>query len=168
MAQKREKEEKQITDMLCAAEVQLEDLPFTVKGRKTSGSAGVIRAYSMTGEEQMDSIDTIVNSASPDLMGGEENTVDWLLHKLIDGKLAEKGEDRTFNQKICGELAGRNAPVISEEEECISRIRGIRSLPFRKTNESSNSGVWIVLLCDPCRRDETSAERRDGRSCGEF
>ncbi len=123
MAQKREKEEKQITDMLCAAEVRLEALPFTVKGRKTNGSAGVIRAYSMTGEEQIDSIDTIVNSASPDLMGGKENTVDWLLHKLIDGKLTEKGEDCTFNQKICVELAGRNAPVISEEEECISRIR---------------------------------------------
>ena len=123
MTQERKKEEKQITDMLCAAEVELEALPFTVKGRRTKESAEVIRAYSMAGEKQIESIDTVVNSASPDLMGGKENTVDWMLHKLIDGKLAEKDEDCTFNQKICRELADGNAPAFSKGEECISRIR---------------------------------------------
>ena len=104
MTQERKKEEKQITDMLCAAEVELEALPFTVKGRRTKESAEVIRAYSMAGEKQIESIDTVVNSASPDLMGGKENTVDWMLHKLIDGKLAEKDEDlqiASLNGHLC-------------------------------------------------------------------
>ena len=112
MAQKREKEEKQITDMLCAAEVRLEDLPFTVKGGKTNGSAGVIRAYSMTGEEQIDSIDTIVNSASPDLMGGKENTVENFLKnnkKTVEGVRTAKIVHRVaskhgIDMPICEEV----------------------------------------------------------------
>ena len=54
MTQERKKEEKQITDMLCAAEVELEALPFTVKGRRTKESAEVIRTYSRAGEKQID------------------------------------------------------------------------------------------------------------------
>ena len=52
--------------------------------------------------EQTVLINAIVNSASPDLMGGREGTVDWEIHRLIDEKL--KSKKITFNQKICQEL----------------------------------------------------------------
>lgn len=123
MERKREKKGKQIADMLCAVEIELKDLPFTVKSGKENVNVAKLTVCGMEAEKQSDSIDTIVNSASPDLMGGEANTVDRTLHELIDQKLKENNVESTFNQMICSELAAGNDFVLSEDEACLSRIR---------------------------------------------
>lgn len=101
MERKREKKGKQVADMLCAVEIKLQDLPFTVKNGKENENVAKLTAYGMEAEKQIDSIDTIVNSALPELMGGEANTVDRTLHELIDQKLKENKVESTFNQMIC-------------------------------------------------------------------
>lgn len=123
MERKREKKGKQVADMLCAVEIELKDLPFTAKSGKENVNVAKLTVCGMEAEKQIDSIDTIVNSASPDLMGGEVKTVDWTLHELIDQKLKENNVESTFNQMICSELAAGNESVLSKDEACISRIR---------------------------------------------
>lgn len=123
MERKREKKGKQVADMLCAVEIELKDLPFTAKSGKENVNVAKLTVCGMEAEKQIDSIDTIVNSASPDLMGGEVKTVDWTLHELIDQKLKENNVESTFNQMICSELAAGNDSVLSKDEACISRIR---------------------------------------------
>lgn len=123
MRKKVKEKGKQIVDILCAVETKLEALPFTVKSGEGNKSVDNLTAYGMETDKQIDSIDTIVNSASPDLMGGKEKTVDGTLHELIDQKFKEKGENRTFNHMICREFAMGSGAVSSEDEACISRIR---------------------------------------------
>ena len=69
--------------------------------------------------EQTVLINAIVNSASPDLMGGREGTVDWEIHRLIDEKL--KSKKITFNQKICQELSQGNERMRYEDKAIIKR-----------------------------------------------
>lgn len=71
--------------------------------------------------EQTVLINAIVNSASPDLMGGREGTVDWEIHRLIDEKL--KSKKITFNQKICQELSQGNERMRYEDKAIIKRVR---------------------------------------------
>ena len=71
MERKREKKGKQVADMLCAVEIELKDLPFTAKSGKENVNVAKLTVCGMEAEKQIDSIDTIVNSASPDLMGGK-------------------------------------------------------------------------------------------------
>ena len=66
-------------------------------------------------------IDAIVNSASPDLMGGNIGTVDWEIHRLVDSHLFSEG--KTFNQKICEELSRENDRMRIRDNEIIKRIR---------------------------------------------
>ena len=126
MGQKRKEEEgKQIADMLCVAACRLEDLPCAVK---KAGPPDPLRrpleAESMANPKKIGAIDTIVNSASPDLMGSKnEKTIDNVLHDIIDQKLKEKNPGDTFNKKICKELDSGKSSELSEDEECISRIR---------------------------------------------
>ena len=68
-------------------------------------------------------IDTIVNSASPDLMGGEENTVDKSLHDAIDALLKKKDKKASLNQMICKELVLENDSALAGDEKYIKRIR---------------------------------------------
>ena len=125
MGQKKNDEGKDITDMLCVVRKNLEDLPFLAKGELEDISDKAFDAADMTGSrKQIESIDTIVNSASPDLMGSKKtDTIDNLLHNLIDQKLKENNVESTFNQMICSELASGNSPGGTKEEMCISRIR---------------------------------------------
>ena len=125
MEQKKSDEGKEITAMLCAVRKNLEDLPFLAKGESEEMSDKAFYAVDMTdSRKKIDSIDTIVNSASPDLMGSKKtDTIDNLLHNLIDQKLKENNVESTFNQMICSELASGNSPGGTKEEMCISRIR---------------------------------------------
>ena len=125
MGQKKNDEGKDITDMLCVVRKNLEDLPFLAKGELEDISDKAFDAADMTGSrKQIESIDTIVNSASPDLMGSEKtDTIDNLLHNLIDQKLKEKNAKSTFNQMICSEFASGNSSGGNKEETCTSRIR---------------------------------------------
>ncbi len=73
-------------------------------------------------EKKKVKIDTIVNSASPDLMGGKKKTVDRALHKAIDKRLKhEKG--CSFNQMICKELSTGTDSISEGNEEIVPRIR---------------------------------------------
>lgn len=125
MGQKKSDEGKEITAMLCVVRKNLEDLPFLAKGGSEDLHDKAFYAADMTGRrKKIDSIDTIVNSASPDLMGSEKTgTIDNLLHNLIDQKLKENNVESTFNQMICSELASGNSHGGTKEEICISRIR---------------------------------------------
>ena len=125
MEQKKSDEGKEITAMLCVVRKNLEDLPFLAKGESEDMSDKAFYAADMTdSRKKIDSIDTIVNSASPDLMGSKKtDTIDNLLHNLIDQKLKENNVESTFNQMICSELASGNSPGGTKEEMCISRIR---------------------------------------------
>ena len=97
MEQKKSDEGKEITAMLCAVRKNLEDLPFLAKGESEEMSDKAFYAVDMTdSRKKIDSIDTIVNSASPDLMGSKK--IDNLLHNLIDQKLKENNVEFTFNQ----------------------------------------------------------------------
>ena len=97
MEQKKSDEGKEITAMLCAVRKNLEDLPFLAKGESEEMSDKAFYAADMTDiSKKIDSIDTIVNSASPDLMGSKK--IDNLLHNLIDQKLKENNVEFTFNQ----------------------------------------------------------------------
>lgn len=126
MGQKKSDEGKDITAMLCVVRKNLKDLPFLAKGESEEMSDKAFDAADMKGgRRKIDSIDTIVNSASPDLMGSKKtDTIDNLLHNLIDQKLKENNVESTFNQMICSELASGNSPAGgTKEETCISRIR---------------------------------------------
>ena len=100
---------KQFRQMIHAVQWKIADPP--VIKLKTDGS----------GTEQEITIDAIVNSASPDLMGGREGTVDWEIHRLIDEKLRSK--KKTFNQKICKELAQGNERMRFKDKAVIKRVR---------------------------------------------
>lgn len=66
-------------------------------------------------------VDAIVNSASPDLMGGDTGTVDWEIHRMVDRHLLPMR--KTFNQKICEELSQGNDRMHIRDNEIIKRIR---------------------------------------------
>ena len=66
-------------------------------------------------------LDAIVNSALPDLMGGVRGTVDWEIHRRVDGYLSSK--QKTFNQKICEELSMGNDGIHIRDDEIIKRVR---------------------------------------------
>ena len=72
-------------------------------------------------QEQLIIIDAIVNSASPDLMGGKKGTVDWEIHRMIDKRLESK--KKTFNQKICKELSQGNERMRFKDKAVIKRVR---------------------------------------------
>ena len=73
MEQKKSDEGKDITAMLCVVRKNLEELPFLAKGESKDMSDKAFDAADMNGSrKQIDSIDTIVNSASPDLMGSKK------------------------------------------------------------------------------------------------
>lgn len=109
MSQQDKKKNKQFRQMIHAVQWKIADPP--VIKLKTDGS----------GTEQEITIDAIVNSASPDLMGGREGTVDWEIHRLIDEKLRSK--KKTFNQKICKELAQGNERMRFKDKAVIKRVR---------------------------------------------
>lgn len=112
MRQRNKNEGKRIEGMLWAVNKDVKKLPkeaCTVENGKY--------------KKKIKRIDTIVNSASPDLMGGEKDTVDKSLHDAIDALLKEKHKKVSFNQMICKELALENDFALAEDEYYIKRIR---------------------------------------------
>lgn len=99
---------KRISEMLDASDWEIK-YPLKIKLNSEKGH----KKHEIT-------IDALVNSASPDLMGGREGTVDFAIHKLIDEHLPGK---ETFNQKICKELSQSSDKIRIEDNEIIRRVR---------------------------------------------